>query len=169
MHIKFKFLTGDMNWQDYGGKWISQKFNNGEFDFCFVRELINMPDAIGERACKRDNVPKYSVSVSVVAPEEFKERKSAMDSMGIDSPWDSLCWEQKVEVINGYSGGASVYQGQGNNYKELFKLAQKETVISEFLFGFAMDKAQNAIGNTGWDWIKGDIGFRAVEDQRCLS
>ena len=161
MKIKFSYL----NWAEYGGKWYSQKFNNGEFDFCFVRELLYLPDAMGEEECKRNGYPKYNVSVCVVAPEEFKEKDRALQCMGEDLKWKDLSWVQKVEIINGYSGGATVYSGQGNNYKALLKEAQKETMISEFLFGFTMDKAQNACGNTGWDWIRGDIGFKSGEVQ----
>ena len=31
--VKFKFLTGDCNVSQYGGKFISNKQNNGEFDY----------------------------------------------------------------------------------------------------------------------------------------
>jgi hypothetical protein len=34
----------------------------------------------------------------------------------------------------------------------LEKLREKD-----FFFGFAMDQAQNRIGSTGWDLIKGDL------------
>ena len=42
--VRFTFLSGDCNWSDYGGKWISQKFNNGDFDYWLVRELIPMSE-----------------------------------------------------------------------------------------------------------------------------
>lgn len=64
---RFKFLIGDVNWLDYGGKWVSQKLNNGEFDYWLVLELTNMDDA-----CGRDNEGKdrYNVSLSCVSPGE---------------------------------------------------------------------------------------------------
>jgi hypothetical protein len=50
--MKFKFLTGDINWQTYGGKFISKKLNNGEFDHWLVIEVTNWANAVGEREAK---------------------------------------------------------------------------------------------------------------------
>jgi hypothetical protein len=41
MKVRFNFLTGDVNWSQYGGTWISQKFNNSDTDYWLVREIIN--------------------------------------------------------------------------------------------------------------------------------
>lgn len=161
MRIQFKFLTGDMNWAEYGGKWYSQKFNNGEFDYCFVREILNWEDVVGEREKRIGKLPTYNVTVSVVAPEEFSDKDAALSCVGIESSWESLSWVEKVDAIISYAGGAVVFNKGGNNYKALFKEAKKETEISAMLFGFAMDRAQNRIGNTGWDRLKGDIGYKA--------
>ena len=38
--MRFSFLSGDMNFTRYGGKWISTRRNNGEFDYYFVIELL---------------------------------------------------------------------------------------------------------------------------------
>lgn len=54
----------------------------------------------------------------------------------------------------------------GNNKGELLKAARKELLGVDMLFGFYMDRPLNAIGSTGWDFIKGDItaGFRKHEE-----
>jgi len=39
--MRFKFLTGDVNWETYGGKWVSPKLNNGDFDYWLVLEFVN--------------------------------------------------------------------------------------------------------------------------------
>ena len=51
--MRFSFLTGDMNYTTYGGKWISTRQNNGEFDYYFVIELLNWPETVGQREAPR--------------------------------------------------------------------------------------------------------------------
>jgi hypothetical protein len=153
MKIQWKFLTGDRDWLGCGGKWISQKFNNGEFDWWFVREIINWEEAVGEKEAPA----KYHVDVSVVSPSEFQDKEQARESCSVEKPWSELDDAWKVELIHSYSGGAHVFGQDGDNYRKLFKLADEKAVASEFLFGFAMDRAQNKIGSTGWDFLKGDI------------
>ena len=51
--MRFSFLTGDMNFTRYGGKWISTRRNNGEFDYFFVVELLNWRETVGERGRRR--------------------------------------------------------------------------------------------------------------------
>ncbi len=155
--IKFKFLTGDVNYLDYGGKWISTRHNNGEFDYWFVLELLNVEDCVGEKEAKEVGF-KYWVSLYVVAPEEFVEKESAMESCGNELKWENLADEQKVELIQEYSGGARIFHAAGNNYMKLVKEAKKEAdITASFTFGFKMDSAQNAIGSTGWDFLRGDV------------
>ena len=51
--IKFRWLTGDMDFLTYGGKWISTRQSNGEFDYYFVIELLNWRETVGEREAPR--------------------------------------------------------------------------------------------------------------------
>lgn len=163
--IKFTFLTGDVSFLDYGGKWISQKFNNGEFDFWFVAELINWENSVGEREAKEIG-KKYCLSVAVVAPEQFQEKDRAMSNVGAGDKWDALDDRQKVECVHLYSGGAKVFSENGDNFKKLFAQARKVALEKEFFFGSAMDRAQNKIGSTGWDFLKGDVtaGLRRYDE-----
>ena len=153
--IKFKFLTGDVNWLDYGGKWISQKFNNGEFDYWLVRTIFNWEEAVGEREAKGHG--KYCVEIKVVAPEQFENKQGAMDCSGVEGKWEDLADEVKVELIESYAGGVNIFCESGDNYKDLFKRGAKEAMGSSMLFGFYMDRPVNKIGSTGWDALKGDI------------
>lgn len=162
---RFRFLTGDVNWLDYGGKWISQRFNNGEFDWWFVLSLENVEDIVGEREAKEVGA-KYWVNLSVYAPDEYKDKASILDSCGITEPWESLSAEQKIEMISSVDSGAHVFNVQGNNYKKLFAAARAKAIESEFMFGFVMDKPQNKIGSTGWDFLTGDTlgGLRRYQE-----
>lgn len=151
--IRFKFLSGDVNWMDYGGKWISQKLNNGDFDYFLVLELLNMDDA-----CGRDNEgqPKYHVCVAAVSPHEAGEPnvEKALEGYG-DFDVDDV---MKVEALHTYGISAPVYQKAGNNALKLMKEARKEAQFrGGMLFGFSLDKSVNKIGTTGWEALRGDM------------
>lgn len=153
---RFKFLTGDVNWLSYGGKWVSSKLNNGEFDYWLVMELINMDDA-----CGRDNEghPTYIVSLSAVAPSEAGDKlKSAFECCGVDQ--SDECASNplvQVECLHSYGVHTVLWQDNGNNARKLMRQARKEAQLANMLFGFYMDRAVNRIGTTGWEAIKGDL------------
>lgn len=150
--IRFKWLSGDVNDLLYGGKWVSSKQNNGEFDYWFVIELVNMWDATGNE--KQD---KYYVTLGAVAPAEVgqKEWDSALSCVGVDDkPVDVLA---QVEILHDYGTYAVLGQWSGSNTRRMLAVARKRARRAEFFFGFYMDRPQNMIGTTGWDAIKGDI------------
>lgn len=166
---KFKFLTGDVNFITYGGKWISRRFNNGEFDFWYVLELINWEEAVGEREAAEIG-KTYNMSLSVVAPEQFEDKKGVCETFGLEQPWKELTPEVKVEIVHGHSGGAKIWDVNGSNFKKLWKEAIHQTKMNlSFTFGFSMDKPMNKIGTTGWDILKGDVlaGLRRYEKSKA--
>jgi hypothetical protein len=156
--MKWSILSGDINWETYGGKLVAGPFDNGEFQYWFVIEVIEWADAVGEReAAEIDGT--HNVCLSVVAPSQCpaKELQSAFDSWGIadnntiDSPL------ALVDLLHGYGISAVVHDDNGS-LKGLLRLAKQEAEICEcFAFGFKMDAPQNAIGSTGWDLLRGDI------------
>ena len=148
--IKFKFLTGDMNWLKYGGKWISQKCNNGEFDYWLVLELINMHEATG-----KEEQDKYHVSIQAVSPELIDSEKINGLLADYNIEQDKIDDELKVMALSEHGTAAHLWYSEGNNYKQLFKLAHNEAQLIDILFGLYMDKQENKIGMTGWDFIKG--------------
>lgn len=164
--IKFKFLTGDVNWIDYGGKWVSKRLNNGEFDYWLVLELLNMDDA-----CGRDNEgqAKYCASLAVVSPSEAgEELNKAAECCGYDQAQlanaSDLC---KVEMLHSYGVYAQTWTASGNNAHKLLREGKREAMLqATFTFGFVMDRAMNRIGTTGWEALRGDITAgltRAIE------
>lgn len=149
--VRFTFLTGDVNWLDYGGKWISQVLNNGEFDFWLVRELVNMEDA-----CGNTSNGKYLCTLSVVSPSEFKDFDAAFRSCGWeDMTPENLSDKDKVEIIHSYSGGSQEWSDYGSNYKKLFQQCKEEAEQILMLFGFYLDRPHNGLGDSGWDRLKG--------------
>ena len=180
-HLHFHFLTGDVNWQEYGGKFISRKLNNGDFDYWLVLEVSNMKDATGDESAETYNVMLCAVSPDAMSKETFD---SAWKSWGMGKTFEEwqnelaerfntqpshaarIMAEARVEVA--YDGGrALLWQDSGNNLKKLLTEAHKHAdTEGDFLFGFAMDRAQNRIGSTGWDCITGDMlaGLRRMSE-----
>ena len=155
MSNNFKFLTGDMDFKTYGGKFISKKFNNGDWDYWLVLEVLNLKDVMGDEAEKT-----YHVNISAISPEACGEKnlKSALECCSMDiNEKDNIL---KVLALSDYGVSAQLWAKEGNNIKELLTEAHSQVMPITGLFGFYMDGAKNRIGNTGWDFIAGDLGFK---------
>jgi hypothetical protein len=151
MRLNFKFLTGDMNWQEYGGKFVSKKLNNGEFDYWLVMDVINWHE---HEPCYEYT---YNVSVQAISPELNTDLVAQLIE---DYGYQLLAEDEPllpVEMLASYGCSATLWNENGNNLRELMKQAREEAAKIEFLFGLYMDKAQNAVGSTGWDVIQGDL------------
>jgi len=157
--MDFEFLIGDVNWENYGGKWISPKLNNGDFDYWFVIEFINWLDATGELF--DDN--EFLVTINAVSPgEAADELESAYSCNGFDdeflADYEGEALEHiKVEALSTYGVYARLWQESGNDADALLKKAKQAALLVSGLFGFFMDSPKNRIGSTGWDIIKGDL------------
>lgn len=160
--IKIERIGGDVNWEKYGGQFIvDEKFNNGEFDYYLIIDFINVAEATGDEMEK-----PYAVEISAVAPSELSKEQinGAFESMGVDTPEERKRIMEDKKALAGilaeYGLKANMYGESGKDSKELMNNAKKQIPSITGLFGFYMDKRMNAIGNTGWDFIKGDIGFK---------
>ena len=163
--LKLEQIGGDVSWKDYGGQFIvPEKFNNGDFDYYLIVNFINMEDATGEE----DLENKYVVEIQSVAPSEVskEDMKSALSSMGIDDKDEIKKVMKNKKQLAGllaeYGLNATVYSAEGNNANELMKEAKNQIPVITGMFGFYMDRPMNRLGNTGWDFIKGDIGFKRM-------
>jgi len=156
MTTRFTFLTGDSDWLSYGGKWISPKYNNGDFDYYLVRTLINMEEATGGEA-----EFKYRVQLSAVVPSEVVNYKSVMENSNMDADddrqWKNIPDIERVQMLADYGLYAHMKEWEGNNYKKLFKQCTDETTLVTGLFGFYMDRYQNGLRVTGWDFVRGHV------------
>jgi hypothetical protein len=158
--IRFQWLTGDSNWLTYGGKWISPKLNNGDFDYWLVLEFLNM-----DEACGRDNEgqPRYNASLSAVSPHQAGEHlNKALDSCGIGPQHQNGAFVEvtpvaAVEALHSYGVSAQLWNQSGSNARALLREARKQAQMANMLFGFYMDSPKNKIGTTGWEAIKGDL------------
>lgn len=150
--MNFQFLVGDLNWQEYGGKWISPELNNGDWPYWLVIEFINFLDATGELLDGKE----YVVEISAVSPEAAgkEQLQRALDCYGWDNAPSKI---MEVEALHGYGIAAHLWQASGNDADILLRNAMQEADLVSGLFGFYMDRPENRIGSTGWDFISGDI------------
>jgi hypothetical protein len=150
--MRFTFLTGGVNWKDYGGKFISPKQNNGEFDYWFLIDVMNNNEYM------EDPVFTYSVEVTVISPEMIndEDKERALESCGMpEMEMNEKLW---IDVLSSYGCGlVPIWNGHGNNIAKLMKEAREQTMIGSIMFGFFMDRPVNMIGTTGWDALKGDL------------
>ena len=154
---KFTFLNGDVDYKKYGGKWISNKLNNSEFDYWLVIAVTNLEDY-------RDEFDyKYNVEIHAVSPDQAGEINldHALDGAGFSNDQlaeffdGKMSDEMKVEVLDDYGIFAMLRYYTGNNFDKLMKEAKRECQLIQMLFGFYMDKRENMIGQTGWNLIAG--------------
>ncbi len=138
---------------------VSRQLNNGDFDFRYIVR-IQYTAEYGDSAMERE-LGKYIVGVLAVSPDEAKKTDSfdsALKCMGWDlAQLESFGPLAPFEMLADYGCYAMLWESSGNNLAALMKQARAKLAEAEMLFGFAMDRAENAIGTTGWDAIKGDV------------
>lgn len=133
---------------------LGKKWNNGDYDLFLAIQITDMEDAGCEGSAK------YVVEVLAASPEAAGAENVATALQCNASPEDipNATEEDKAVALIEYGISAMVWTKSGNNRRELIRAARKELPMIQGLFGFYMDRCMNAIGDTGWDWIAGDIG-----------
>ena len=103
---------------------------------------------------------RYSVEILAVSPEACNNDKvkEAIDDMGLDEFTVGKIPFIEYEAMIEQGLYAPLWNKSGNNLKKLLSEANERLQIIYIMFGFFMDKHVNMIGDTGWDWIAGDIG-----------
>jgi len=150
--MRFSWLTGDCDWKDYWGQWVSKKFNNGDFDYWLVLSFRNI-DECGP------NGEKYMCELCCVIPSEVSDEDMAQYKRSADfASWgDEGNWRHIIEVL--MTNGAYVSFGEmyGDNADKLRRAVAVRAVAAAGLFGFFMDAPQNRLGATGWDIARGNV------------
>lgn len=167
--VKFSWLSGDINWLSYGGSWISNKLNNGSFDYYLILEITNLVDSCGEREAKEMG-GTYSVGLNAVAPSQVSEdeMKNALSSWGMeDKPLAEISDSMKAELLNSYGIRSTLWHEEGNNAHKLLRAgrghAREEGTRS---LDQALASIHNRLGHTGMDFLKGDISFETAKANR---
>jgi hypothetical protein len=111
----YKFLTGDLNWEDNGARWYNHEKGD---DYASVLEIINMRESVDE-----DYPDKYMVTVHSVSWDDPKKLKSALATIGEEhNKHPSLV--MKIDALSAY-GGDLINDYYGDNAKELVENAMR--------------------------------------------
>jgi len=143
--------------------WFSPKLNNGDFDYWLVIEIVDLFDAVGE-----DEPEQFLCEVGAVSPQQAEASiRSALECIGMETETE-LSDEQIVYALWSHGTYAPLWHKTGNDEDALKADAEEQLPVLEMMFGFYMDRRVNAIGSTGWDFIKGDItaGLRRYGEDR---
>ncbi len=145
----FRFLTGDVNYLDYGGKWI-RRVSETRYH---VIELTNWEDAIFRDA---EGGPTYCVDLSEIdiTSPVLRDARRSMDVDSEDPNPLAL-----VEALHGYGAKAPLFQEDGNNFRTLFRAAVRESKALDDPSAreAAMARPVNKIGSTAAEFAAGDI------------
>ena len=132
---KFEFLTGDMCWEDHGGKWFRRVSPT-----CFqVVEIFKWEEVVGER--ESAEMPTYHVELAEI--DISLDPSGALGTSGfyIDDEGNIATGqgdilaehddeERKsmilVECLYGHGNKAHMGQWDGDKYEELFRLALED-------------------------------------------
>ena len=103
---------------------------------------------------------KYHASIFACGhgwPSE-SELQSALDSYGMSrEEFDQGTAENKSLLLADHGLRAVLWQEGGNNIRQLLSHARQQLRELRFTIGFRLDAPQNAIGSSGWDFMRGDI------------
>lgn len=148
---KFKWLTGDTSFPDYGGKFY-RKIDKRRYH---IIELFDMVDACGKECEDQPwNVQLGEVDIDAL-PKELLN--SAIKSWGAED--ESLSELVLVECIFSYGSYAPLGQWNGKNYKKLMKEARQESYALDDPAKYACKMAGtvNKIGSTPREFMIGDF------------
>lgn len=128
--------------------YVSQKLNNGDFEYFLVLEVLDLREACDERG--------YVVSIHAVSEQKLGEDE--VNRLLSDYDQTEIIDEQTkaaMLAIEGYS--AVLFCEKVFNKRKAVKLGKEQAEAIHVLFGFYMDQPLNLVGSTGWDFIRGDI------------
>lgn len=108
------------------------------------------------------------VAVSPGFAKSHTELDSYLSTIGMDrAKFDELDIEAQADVLAETGCKATLFQTTGETDEDedkVIEACKAEITPINVMFGFYMDKPQNRIGATGWDWIKGSVYPMPDED-----
>ena len=150
--MKFKKVSDN----DFHILWLTRDINYGDYPLHFALRLEYL-EYYGDEIAH--DVGQYSVSLLAVSPEAAKDKLAG--SCGIYGlhveHLNTMTSLSKTELLIETGIYARLFNKCGNNKNALLQEARQEFKKVQMLFGFYMDKPQNAVGATGWDFIKGEL------------
>lgn len=154
----FAFLTGDLNWQEYGGLWyrrIAPKVYH-------VIELINLIDAIGEEAESTYGVELQEIDLIGITSAQLDSALSCCGARELYERQDKESTREllAVESLSVYGLFAPMGRWAGNAYASLLKTAKEESrhLTNSYNYRRAqLARPVNKIGSTATEFARGDL------------
>lgn len=163
--MKFEFLTGDIDWVTWGGKWISPELLAGEiFSYFIVLDFLNMEElGAYDEDDPTDNL--FECWITVVSPDllPYDQYSSLFTGDGVDwllewvgeQPPQACAWLLVEELINcGYS--APVFVERGNDWRKVISGARhRASHVAQYPWAYIGD-ITNGFGANGFDMMRGE-------------
>jgi hypothetical protein len=182
----FKWLTGDVNYTDHGGKWLRRVPGTRRYH---VIELNRWDSLVGEREARLSELPTYNLTLREVdldllcAAHETEKSESSLASALRSCGWyldprrgvvqehdhDLVCAlggvldSVLVEACHGYGAAAPLEDLGANNWRKCFDELRKLSVSldDESKHDQAMDRPVNAVCTSAQDYMLGRLFVRA--------
>lgn len=145
----FRFLTGDVDYLAYGGKWY-RKVADTRYH---VIELTNMWEATGDKSISQYDVELSEIDITC------PQLKTAMHSCGPDDEELQDNELVKVEALSSYGAGAPLGSWGGSNARKLIAEARSESreLDDPDKYEAAMSRPVNRLGSTAREYAAGDF------------
>ncbi len=165
--MNFRFLSGDYEWEKYGGVFISKSLNSGRYNYYLILSVDNLRH--GQQ--KKPGARGYNIRLSAVSPELFNWKANNISgfvgfSKGkFSSESNQLEKDRVVNSIYQSFGGAFIWEYCASNLKNMLPRARLEADIAHANFHHVMSGAQNSAGASGTDMLRGNnrMGGHAVK------
>ncbi len=171
--MKFDFLSGDVDWCTYGGKWVSERLDSGLFNYWLVLDFLNLEEA-GAR--DDDDDAMYHCAIEAVAPDllGFDKIEELMYTMDLE--WLEEWYYRQSESnrmlllideasIHGYYGPCAFFEG--NDWRNTIISARRRAAhVATYPWSY-WNRQANMVGSTVYDFMSGDImaGVRGYTDE----
>ena len=145
----WQFLTGDVNFADYSGKWYRQIGD----EVYHVIELVNMIDACGSDASYTYSVSLQEIDLSIV---DIDAALSCCGWISDDCQDDTMI----VDSVSCYGSYAPMGQYDGNNYRKLLADAKRESRLltdDSAYHNAQLCRPVNRLGSTALEFSRGDF------------
>lgn len=109
----------------------------------------------------REQLGEFCVSLVCASPGFARKKHVALaaGSMGLTAEeYKALKPRDRAVVLMDYGLAVTACQFAGDDLADLLKRTEEHAVGLRMLFGVYMDRPVNALGDSGWDWLRGDVG-----------
>lgn len=163
--LPFEKVSGNAwpdDYEDECALWRHARAVDAEGPIWLYIRMDELPDD-----CAGPHGHKWMASLAGVSPFFATNASicSALESCGdcLEDVWDDLdgaAREKAVcEVLISYGAYCPVVHKTSSRAKGAHKGCAQEANIATMMWGFIADRAMNAMGSSGWDFLRGELGF----------